>query len=594
MPKNQEQIDEEVEISDEEFDLSMATRKNFRERIETVEPRKKDPPTHKASEGKSEEKLESKPEEEPVKMEPVQEKQVSEDQASKITENEPAEVVSDKKEEPQVEAPLKLDPEEKLKLIKQERQKNQVEKKQEESPVQKPLESENANTETVELVKEEVGEQADETPEETGPVQQEEPKVEVDSRLLSIPSEDRGSFEFPEDFLWGTSTSAYQIEGGIENDWSDWEKSNKRIEQLEKKGKNIDEYICGSACDFWNKYEEDFDAAKALSTNAIRFGIEWARIETGNNVWDVEAVKKYREILEAAKKRGFKVVLTIWHWTNPKWFRDEGGWAGKKAVTYFDRFSKFAVKEFGGYVDYWVTLNEPMVHVINGYWTGKFPPAKHSIFKTRKVCANLVKGHKKAYDNIHSVFPDAEVSITGLINDFQPANKLFVVDLLLTKIFHYFWNHRFLSKIKKHMDYVGVDYYFHDRVVCYPPFRRNKNERTTDMGWEIYPKGIYNVLKYLKRFKKPIIILENGIADAHDQHRATFIKEHLYWVHRAMKEGVDIRGYFHWSLLDNFEWAAGFDSRFGLYAIDYKTQKRTLRPSGLVYKDICENNRVEI
>ncbi|MBU4216381.1 glycoside hydrolase family 1 protein [Candidatus Parcubacteria bacterium] len=417
---------------------------------------------------------------------------------------------------------------------------------------------------------------------------------QVDDRLLSIPAGVSGEFQFPEGFLWGTSTSSYQIEGGVTNDWSEWESSEKRKTFLESKKLKKEDYSCGSACNFWTHYGDDFDLAKNLNTNAIRFGIEWARIETENDVWDVEAVKKYREIFEQARLRGFRIVLTIWHWTNPTWFAAEGGWAGKNAVMYFDRYSAFVVKEFGGYIDYWVTLNEPMVHIANGYLSGKFPPNRHNIFKARKAFNNLVKGHKRAYKNIHLLFPKAKVGITGLINDFEPALKWGPLNNLLAKVFHYFWNHRFLKRIKKYMDYVGLDYYFHDRIICYPPFKKNKNERMTDMGWEIYPKGIYNVLKYLRRFRKPIIVMENGLADEHDKYRAAFIKEHLYWVHRAIQEGIDVRGYFHWSLLDNFEWADGFGPKFGLYTVDRKTFERKIKPSAFVYKRICEENKLTL
>jgi len=415
---------------------------------------------------------------------------------------------------------------------------------------------------------------------------------QADNRLLSIPAGASGELKFPDGFLWGTSTSAYQIEGNINNDWSQWEKSKKRISFLEKKGKQVNDFVSGQACDSWNRYKEDFILAKSLGTNAIRFGIEWARVETDNDVWDVKAIKQYREILHEAKKQGFKIALTMWHWTNPTWFVAEGGWTGKHALEYFDRYSRFLVHEFGTYVDYWVTLNEPMVHVFNGYLIGKFPPAKHNPFKAKKVFKNLIKAHKIAYHNIHDIFPHAEVSITGLINDFDPAHKWNLFDVFISKFFHRYWNHKFLSKIKKELDYVGLDYYFHDRIICYPPFKKNKNERTNDMGWEIYPEGIYHVLKYLKKFKKPIIIMENGLADENDVFRGAFIKEHLYWIFQALAEGIDVRGYFHWSLIDNFEWAAGYAPKFGLFAVDRKTLKRVPRPSAKVYEKICKENKL--
>jgi len=158
----------------------------------------------------------------------------------------------------------------------------------------------------------------------------------------------------------------------------------------------------------------------------------------------------------------------------------------------------------------------------------------------------------------------------------------------------YLANTKFLNKINNHLDYIGFDYYFHHRVVWYPPFIKNKNKKTTDMGWEIYPEGIYHVLRYLAKFNKPILILENGLADKDDKYRAGFIKEHLYWIHKAIKDNVDVRGYFYWSLLDNFEWAGGYGPKFGLHEVDRKTFERTPRPSAKVYAKICTNNAVEI
>jgi beta-glucosidase len=144
------------------------------------------------------------------------------------------------------------------------------------------------------------------------------------------------------------------------------------------------------------------------------------------------------------------------------------------------------------------------------------------------------------------------------------------------------------------MDYIGVDYYFHDRIIWMPPFKKNKNERVTDMGWEIYPRGIYNVLKYLSGYQKPLIVLENGLADAKDEKRADFIKDHLCYVRQAMDEGADVRGYFHWSLLDNFEWAEGFWPKFGLYEVDRNTFERRPRDSAKVYAKICETGKLGI
>jgi beta-glucosidase len=400
---------------------------------------------------------------------------------------------------------------------------------------------------------------------------------------------------FPPGFLWGTSTSAYQIEGGNINDWSEWEKSEKRIKALAKKGKNKVDYICGRACDSYNRYEEDFDLAIKLNNNAIRFGLEWSRLQPSKDTWSVEAVEHYRQVLMAAKKRGFKTVVTLWHWTNPIWLAAEGGWTNKNVVNYFSEYVSLVVKEFGGLVDFWITLNEPMVPISFGYILGTHPPGKKFNFiSALKAFNNLAKAHIAGYEIIHKYFPNSLVSITSLTDYFEPLLKWEPLHIALVAVVKSFHHRRFLNKTKDYLDFIAVDYYFRQRLSWIPPFKFNKNKKTNDMGWEIYPAGIYHVLKYLARFKLPIIIAENGLADADDSRRVNFIKDHLRYVHQAIAEGVDVRGYFHWSLLDNFEWAWGWEPKFGLYAVDCVTLLRTSRPSVAVYAEICKNNSLII
>ncbi len=431
--------------------------------------------------------------------------------------------------------------------------------------------------------------QSDETVEEK--IQTPQVLVEFVKEAPMVPE---GIYDFPADFLWGTSTSAYQVEGGIKNDWSEWEVSEKRLAELDKRGEDKEDFICGQAVDHYNKYEADLGLAKGLNNNAIRIGLEWSRIQPKKDTWDVTAINHYRKLLKTAHAKGLKTVVTLWHWTNPVWLVDENGWENKKVQEYFGGYVDFVIEELGSEVDFWVTLNEPLMHVFGGYLRGYFPPAKHNIWKAEIVFRNLVKSHKLAYDKIHKHFPSANVSITELVNYFEPANFMNPIEQVIAKSSHYFWNHRFLKNIKNHMDYIGLDYYFHDRIIWYPPFRKNKNERVNDKGWELFPEGILEVLRYLHKFKKPIYIMENGIADEYDRYRANFIKEHLYYIHKAIGENIDVRGYFHWSLLDNFEWSYGWSPKFGLYAVDRKTFERTERPSAKVYRKICGENKVVV
>lgn len=411
--------------------------------------------------------------------------------------------------------------------------------------------------------------------------------------------------KFPQGFLWGAATSAHQVEGNNFNDWTEWE--NKNAKRLAKEAEEYYQdwqkkqfpemldpknYISGRACDHYNRFESDFDIAKSLNHNAHRFSIEWSRIEPEENKFNQDEIEHYKQVIKSLRQRGLEPFVTLWHWTLPVWVAEQGGWENKESIEYFSRYTKKIVKELGTEVNFWITLNEPMVHVVNGYLRGVFPPNKKNVFKTEKVFNNFIKAHQVAYQAIHSYYPKAQVSIAGLLNYFEPAHSWCPIERFIAWLGKYYWNYRFLKKSKDYLDYIGFDYYFHDRIVWHPPFRKNLNQEVSDLNWEIYPKGIYHVLKDLKKYNKPIYIAENGLADAEDTKREKFIKDHLFWMHKAIQEGVDVRGYFYWSLLDNFEWDKDFWPRFGLEEIDYKTMERKIRPSAYEYAKICKENKL--
>ncbi len=390
------------------------------------------------------------------------------------------------------------------------------------------------------------------------------------------------TLKFPKEFYWGTATSAYQVEGGINNNWS------------EKGGK----YDAGKACNHYNQYEEDFDLAKGMNNNAHRFSIEWARIEPEEGKFDQKEIEHYRKVIRALLKRGLEPFITLYHWTLPVWFAKKGGWLNGKSPKYFERFVEKVVGEYKDLVKFWIILNEPMVVLGHSYIKGVFPPFKKlSIFKFFRAFFNLVRAHKKTYKVIHKINSNAEVSISQMINYFEPAHRWCPIERLFTYLANFFHGDYFYLLIKNYVDYIGFSYYHHNRIVWYPPFSKNLNKEVSDIGCEIYPKGIYYVLKRLSKYDKPIYITENGLADAKDEKRAKFIVEHLKWTHKAIEEKADVRGYFHWSLMDNYEWAwkdKGFFPRFGLIEIDYKTLKRTPRPSSKVYAEICKNNAIKV
>jgi beta-glucosidase len=372
--------------------------------------------------------------------------------------------------------------------------------------------------------------------------------------------------KFPKNFYWGTATSAYQVEGGIRNDWS----------QAGKK------YDAGRACDHYNRFEEDFDLAKKMNNNVLRFSIEWARIEPEEGKFNQKEIEHYRKVILALKKRNLEPFVTLYHWTLPVWFVEKGHWLSKKSPDYFTKYVEFVVKNLSD-VKFWITINEPNVYTSHSFLKGDWPPQTKSFFKTQEVLRSLIASHKKSYQIIHKISPTSKVGIAKNNTHFKGILKFFS---------DYYWNYQFLDAIKDYQDFIGLNYYF-SRSLLSTLFPVGRKE-ISDLNWGISPRGIYYVLKNLKRYNKPIYITENGLADAKDEKRTNFIINHLKWIHKAIKEGVNVRGYFHWSLLDNFEWDKGFGPRFGLVEIDYKTLKRKPRSSSKIYAKICKNNALNI
>ena len=376
--------------------------------------------------------------------------------------------------------------------------------------------------------------------------------------------------KFPKNFYWGTATSAYQVEGGIRNDWSSY--GNK--------------YDAGIACDHYNRFEEDFDLAKQMNTNAHRFSISWARIEPKQGKFDQKEIEHYRKVIRSLRARNLEPFVTLYHWPVPVWFVERGHWLNKEASCYFERFVERIVDEYKDSVKFWIILNEPNVYTSHSFLRGDWPPFKKNWFKTQKVLRQLIEAHKKAYQKIHKISSDSQVGITKCNTYFK--------GILRFLYNNYYWNHKFLNAIEDYQDFIGLNFY-HSYSIKGP--LKESRKAVSDIGWEIYPRGIYYALKDLKRYKKSIYITENGLADAKDEKRAKFIIDHLKWVHEAIGEGVDVRGYFHWSLIDNYEWARyhrGFGPRFGLIEIDYKTFRRIPRDSSRVYAKICKNNAIEV
>ncbi|MDO8638180.1 MAG: glycoside hydrolase family 1 protein [Candidatus Daviesbacteria bacterium] len=399
------------------------------------------------------------------------------------------------------------------------------------------------------------------------------------------PKHDHTPLIFPENFLWGSATSAYQVEGNnINADWWDWESRDK----LPKSGE---------ACDQYNRYEEDFKLIKDLNQNAHRLSIEWSRIEPEEGVFDQQEIEHYLKELKALKSLKIAVMLTLHHFTLPLWLAKKGGWTSRKSALYFERFVKKIVPELKEYADFWITINEPMVLVYGSYIIAKWPPQKKSTIKSIKATWNLMRAHKKAYKAIHKIIPEAKVGIAQNVQSFTAFHKHSLREQLGVIFSDLTTNHLFYFFTQGHHDFLGINYYFHNRLKIekgFFPTISNVQEFTkevSDLGWEIFPEGMFDVLTDLKD-GLPIYITECGIATSNDDRRIRFVMQYLQEVYRAIQAGVKVKGFFYWSLLDNFEWADGYDPKFGLIEVDFKTQKRTVRPSAQIYADIAKNNGI--
>jgi len=402
---------------------------------------------------------------------------------------------------------------------------------------------------------------------------------------------------FPEGFYWGAATASYQVEGGIEHcDWAEAARAG-RVPP------------CDSACDHFNRFEADFDIAKSLGHTAHRFSLEWARIEPTEGQYDHEVIAHYRQVLKALRARNIKPFVTIWHFTLPLWFSESGGFERQDSPEIFARYARFVVAELSDLCDHFSTLNEPNVFGSNGWLRGTWPPFKRfaltdlvSITNSGRqyeakasrgirplmtywqVMKNLAAAHNTAYEAIKHVSPETEISVVKHVIVFD-ANRN-PINQLKAAVANYVWTKIFMNRVKQRIDSIGLNYYF------YTQFGDTRQWKKTDMDWNFAPERIYDALMMLARYRKPLFVSEGGIADHDDSDRAEYITKQVAATWRAIQDGADVRGHLYWSLMDNYEWALGFEKKFGLVAVDYETKERYIRPSAYVYKEIIEKNAV--
>lgn len=413
---------------------------------------------------------------------------------------------------------------------------------------------------------------------------------------------------FPDHFFWGASTAAHQVEGNNYNQWSRWELENakglaqtahQRLSWLpswrvfREQAESPDNYISGKGVDHYNRYKEDFAITKQLNMNAFRFTIEWSRLEPEEGVWDEKELAHYKEYIRELRQQKLEPFLNIWHWTVPVWFADKGGFEKRANLRYFDRLIQKVADELIDDIEYILVLNEPNVYASFSYLTGEWVPEKKSLYQFLSVYWNLTVAQKRAYSILKSKKESLNVGIAAQLGNIQSKRPHSPQDNISTKLMRYFWNWWFLNRIKRHQDFIGINYYFTDYYKGLGK-KQNPTMPVSDLGWYMEPEGIYPLLvRAWARYKKPIFITENGLADSQDEYRRWWIEESIVAMERALSEGVDLRGYFHWSLLDNFEWKYGWWPQFGLVHVDRKnSMKRTVRPSAKWFaKRIAELHR---
>ncbi len=403
---------------------------------------------------------------------------------------------------------------------------------------------------------------------------------------------------FPKGFFWGASTASHQVEGGTLNQWTVWELANaknlsssaqKRLgwldnwDQIKIEALDPENYVSGKGISHYDRYEEDFDLAKKLNLNAFRFGIEWSRIEPSEGNWDEEAILHYRKYIKELKKRGLEPFLNIWHWTVPVWFDEKGGFKKKSNNRYFTRFVSKIAEEYASELNYIITINEPNVFSSFSYLTGEWPPQEKNLLSMCRVIWHLSLAHKSAYKILKQRNSKLNIGVASQLANIQAKHPRNMFDEFSVKIMRYFWNWWFINRIKNYQDFVGFNYYFSD---YYTGILKRENPKVpiNDLGWYMEPEGLYPLLlRVWSHYKKPIFITENGVADSEDKYRQWWNEQTIIAMERAISEGVDIKGYFHWSLLDNFEWAYGWWPKFGLISVDRKNgMKRSIRPSSVI------------
>ncbi|HDH96972.1 MAG TPA: glycoside hydrolase family 1 protein [Proteobacteria bacterium] len=457
-------------------------------------------------------------------------------------------------------------------------------------------------------------------------------QAEEEGASGKVPSPEELALAFPDGFLWGAASSAYQTEGHrVPTDFDAW---------LEQTG--LGNGLPGDACNSYELYELDAELVRALGCNAYRLGIEWARIEPFPHEFDQREIDHYRDVVQALVDRGIKPIVTLHHFTNPFWVYENGGWANPDTLEHFLEYVSTIVPALADLVDIWITINEPVIYSMGLELLGMYPGGHLADFRGfLYVTKQMALAHGRAYQLIHQLdTTDADgdgipalVSIAKCTQPVVPLDESNPDDVQAAALYDYYFHWLYLNAITQGwvdlngngvmdgedegpypelegaLDFLGINYYAPARMkgfelvpyiggfpcmypvwfLCYPEgvdFLYGEN------GNEVFPDGIVAAIDYATRLGLPAMILENGIATTDSYFRSWYIIEHLKRVHAAIESGADVRGYLYWTLMDNFEWLLGYTVHFGLYRLDRSTLERKWTLACDTYREIATRNGI--
>jgi len=398
--------------------------------------------------------------------------------------------------------------------------------------------------------------------------------------------------------LWGTAVSHYQVEGGDRCDWSEWERAGRTRGEP-----------CGCAAGSWQRYEEDAALAAAAGANAFRFSVSWSRVEPALGRYDEAALDRYVRLVEKLNEIGLEPIVTLFHYTHPLWFHEQTPWTSTASVDRFAEFARRVATAFGDRVRFYIPLNEPLVFALAGYFDAQIPPGISDGRALARVVDHLLAAHCAAAAAIREIQQRAAIGVAHNMMAFAPERRWNPLDRALTALAHRSYNRGLIEAfatgrwdfllpprtrvrgrrddLQRSIDVFGVNFYSRlhlrspgrERMIGDFLYRDVSGYGLTDNGWEIVPEAFEALLHEAARVNVPLIVSENGLADAGDRARAAFIESHIDAVDRAAANGTPIHGYLHWSLLDNYEWLDGFGPKFGLYEVDRGSFERRPRPS---------------